>query len=474
MKKKWIVLIALLTVSLLFTQCGKRQRWAKIGKKQIILISIDTLRSDHLTSYGYSRNTSPRLARLVEDAVYYPKAFTNGCWTMPSHVTLLTGTLPSRHGINQSWAAINKKYPKLNESLKNMAEILKAHNQNLKTIKFAKLPDELGFGNGFDQNNASDALGNKQSLKKVLKAIEKNKDNEFFFFLHTWKVHAPYTETHFLPDEKLEGEKRIYIHLPGKLPGKKEKQVENYRLFLEENNLYNADDCVTLYDSCIYFVDRYIGKIIDRCKQLGIYDDMMLIVMSDHGEHFADHNPEIFFNYHGKDYYEEFIQVPLIIKYPKETVKPQKIVHPVSLMDVLPTVLDFYSIDIPIFVQGDSLLKQPGKREKIIVSESVIWGKNEMKMIRVGDLKYIVTMDKPTGRARINWDAVRERRLYDLKKDPLEKNNLYNDLKFRNLCINLEKMLKGIIKESAATNRTTGETDVDPETLKQMKALGYL
>ncbi|MCP5107588.1 MAG: sulfatase-like hydrolase/transferase, partial [bacterium] len=244
--------------------------------------------------------------------------------------------------------------------------------------------------------------------------------------------------------------------------------------FLAENNLLNPKDCVTLYDGGIHYVDQYIGRLIHKTKELGIYDDVMFIVVSDHGEHFAEHYPKSFYDYHGKDYYEEFINVPLIIKYPQGTVEPGRFNHPVSLIDVLPTILDFYNIDIPTFAQGDSLLKPLKKRKKYFVSEAVTQRYLEKKMIRVGDFKYIITMEKPSTRARVNWKRISKRRLYDLKNDPLEKKNLYTDLKYRNLCINFEKMLKKIIKESAAANLTSGETTVDKETLEHMKALGYL
>jgi arylsulfatase A-like enzyme len=412
---------------------------------------------------------------LIKDSVYYPHAYTNGCWTMPSHMSILTGTLPSRHGINQSWGAIRrKKYPKMNESVKNLAEVLESHDANIKTIKYAKLPRALGFGNGFEKDNSMDPLGNKNKVNQLLKTIEKNKENDFFLFIHTWKVHAPYTSPYYLEKGRLNEEQLYYLHRPGKLGGNRTKRAGYFHRFLKKNHLYNVKDCITLYDGSIVIIDRYIGKIIDKCKQLGIYGDAMIIITADHGEHFAEHDPKLFYDHHGKDYYEEFIKVPLIIKYPKGTVDPEKPDHPVSLIDIFPTILDFYDIEIPAYVQGDSLLKSHSKRKNYFISEAVSQRQVEKKMIRVGDLKYIVTMEKPSRRSRVNWDKVIERRLYDLKNDPLEKKNLYDDPKFKGLCVNFEKMLRKIIKKSASTNLTTKETTVDQETLDQMKALGYL
>ncbi len=183
--------------------------------------------------------------------------------------------------------------------------------------------------------------------------------------------------------------------------------------------------------------------------------------------------PEFFYNWHGKDYYEEYIKVPLIIKYPQQAVKPKKSEEPVSLIDVFPTVLDFYDIAIPAFVQGDSLLSPHAKQKKYIVSEAVSEPGPELKMIRVGNLKYIVTMQNPSNPGRVNWDGINNRRLFDLKNDPLERNNLYDDLTFKEHSANLENMLKQILTESSSANSTNGEVLLDEETLEQMEALGY-
>jgi arylsulfatase A-like enzyme len=461
--------ILLLVFFLLFIQCSRKK---EVGKKQIILISIDTLRGDHITPYGYLRDTSPKLAKLVDDSVYYTHAYTNGCWTHPSHMSLLTGTLPSRHGINKPLGTIkNKKYQKLNESLKNIAEVLKKNG--VTTIKFAKLPNELGFGNGFDINEVIDPFVDK-SFNQLLTELENHKEKDFFLFIHTWKVHAPYHSNYYMEKERLNEEVLFFMEHPYWLPKDNLSLTLRYRKFLQQNGLLNVSDCVDMYDGGIHYVDRFIGKLIDKAKQLGMYDDLMFIVLSDHGEHFAEHSPTQFYNHHGKDYYEEYIKVPLIIKYPQQAVRPEKRKEPVSLIDVVPTVLDFYDIEIPRFVQGDSLMKSYSKRKNYIVSEAVSQPGAELKMIRVDNLKYIVTMQNPSKLDRVNWNSINNRRLFDLKNDPLEKKNLYNDLKYNEHATKLETMLKQILTESSSTNRTTGEVTLDKETLEQMKALGYL
>ena len=444
-------------------------------KKQIILISIDTLRSDHLSSSGYFRDTSPHLSRLVKDSAYYINAYANGCWTIPSHMSLLTGALPSRHGVTNYWGTHpEQKYSILNDKIKTMAEILTARHIN--TIKFVLLPDELGFGKGFDTDKRYDPFFAENTIENVLQQIINHKEKDFFLFIHTWMVHAPYSNCNFLEKKKVTVENRNYINNFRKLSPAKERLTEDFQEFLQKNKLFNREDCVTLYDSSIHYVDRYIGKIIEKTKHLGIYEELMFIVVSDHGEHFDEHYPDNFYSYHGKDFFEEFIKVPIIIKYPFK-YKRGAFHHPVSLVDVLPTIMDFYEFEIPAFVQGDSLLKPVTKRKrKYIVSEAISEGGLEKKMIRLGDLKFIVTMttEDPFNRERTNWKSVTQRRLFDLKNDPLEQNDLYPDLKYRKICMELEKKLVQIIKISAQTNFQVRETAISKETLEQLKALGYL
>ena len=472
-EKIFFLLMILLTISV-STNCNKKR--ANINrKKQIILISVDTLRADHLSCYGYSRDTSPALSKLVKDAVCCTQAYPNGCWTIPSHVSLLTGTLPSRHGVNKTWQSIKQKqYPILNDSIKSVSEIFKQYGLN--TIKFAALPDELGFCRGFDINNRIDPFANEKIFNKLLGQLEENKNKEFFLFIHTWQVHAPYTRSYFLKKEKAGKEKRKYIDNFRTIFKKKQSKniPADFLAFLKENNLCNVKDCIDLYDSGIHYVDGFIGRILDKVRQLNIYDDLFFIVVSDHGEHFAEHYKKKFYGHHGVDYFEEFIKVPLIIKYPG-TNKSEKISEPVSLVDVLPTVLDYYNMEIPGFVQGDSLLiPYPKRTRKYIISEAIAEDKVEKKMIRVGDLKYIITMRNPSKPERINWDSIVRRRLYDLRNDPLEKNNLYKNLKFRQICIDFEKILVNVVTNSAKTDFSINKTKISEKTIKDLAALGYL
>ena len=472
------VLIIAVTIPLLLVNCGKQK------KIRVILISIDTLRGDSITPYGYFRDTTPYLSQLVKESIYFPHAYSNGCWTMPSHMSMLSGTLPSRHGVNQGMDPIEgKRASMLHDAVKLLPEILKASHPRLTTVKFAKLPDDLGFSRGFDINNTFDPFQGEANFKKLLEEFENHRDREFFFFVHTWMVHAPYAQSHFVKEGKINRERREQIDTFRAMTKEERMKVikknkskglaNDFLVFLSRNKLFNMKDCKALYDSGVYYVDHRVGRLIKKLKELDLYDDVMIIVTSDHGEHFDDHFKNSFYNFHGQDFYEEFVKVPVVIKYPHRS-KGKIVKQPVSLIDLVPTVLNYYKMGIPDFVQGESLMIHPAARKnQYIISEAVVMKKIEKKMIRVGNLKYILTMVKPDKPGRINWDRIIQQRLYNLKEDPLEKNNLFEDEKFKNTCLNFKKALKKILKISVKYGPSK-ETKINRETIEQLKQLGYI
>ncbi len=464
----WMLLLAAAAV-LSANSC----RAEKAGKTQIILISVDTLRGDHLNSYGYRRETAPQLAALIRDSVYYREANLNGCWTMPSHVSMLTGTLPSRHGVNMGW----KSQPGYNvtkpgRSIRFLAELLR--ERKVRTWKFARLPKELGFARGFDGNEETDPFMNDREFKKVTDCLSRVKEDDFFLFLHTWMVHSPYSYSCFLDKAKADAGTRDQIDRFRATDGDLGNMSKDFAALLERNRLYNRDDCVALYDGGIRHADRYVGRIVALAKRLGIYENLMLIVTSDHGEHFSEHYPDCFYNFHGRDYTEEFIKVPLIIKYPGSRLTGRRN-DPVSHIDIVPTVLDHYGWEIPAFVQGRSLLRKGPEAGAVIrVAEAIHENLRERKMIRLGSMKYIVTMRKVSGKEKANWQMISKRRLFDLKSDPGETRNLAEASGFQRVRDDLERKLREIIRRSASDRFAAETTEMSEETLKQLKALGYL
>ena len=457
---------------------------SKGHKTQVILISIDTLRGDHITPYGYYRNTTPNLQALVKDSLYFKNGYTNGCWTIPSHMSLLTGTLPSRHGVNRDISIFTrKKSTTPPETIKLISEILKAGVPGIKTAKFANLPSKLGFARGFEFNRNIDPFADDIQFEKLINQLRSYNNLDFFLFIHTWMVHAPYSNSQFLQVKDLTQEKKWIIDNFRQLSnqekenilGRKPKnQHKDFIIILKRFGLFDSNSCQDLYDGGIKYVDQYIGRLINELKKLGIYENTMIIITSDHGEHFSERNKKIFYDFHGRKFFEEFIKVPIILKVPQQK-KHGIITKPISLIDIFPSILSYFKIPIPKYAQGESLLTNHSKKQvKHIVSEAVADPKIEKKMIREGDFKLIITMKNPGGWGRMNWNQACYRKLFNLKTDPEEKHNLWRNLEFRNIALKLEKTLRNLLKDSITISGERKETEVDQETIKHMKSLGYI
>lgn len=461
------IILALGLASFIITGCRRQ------SPEHILLISIDTLRADHLGAYGYSRNTSPRIDALAKDCTVYDHAYPAGCWTMPSHMSLLTGTLPSRHGVNMDWGATyDGRYRVLNPHIPPVSALLRRQIPGMKTIKLARLPDKLGFDRGFDITEGIDPFHSEIEYRILMKNIAKHRKQRFFMFIHTWMVHAPYSSARFLLGGKASREDREYIyHLRDNRPQDANKRL---RELIKQRRWFTSRHCMDLYDGGIYRVDQGVGRLMEDLKKMGLYKNMMIILVSDHGEHFGEHDPRRFYDAHGTEFYEEYIHVPLMIKYPR-SLETGRVATPVSLMDVVPTLLRRMLLPVPEWVQGRILPGADIAGESVpIVSEAISIRNMERKMIRINKFKYILSMKNPRGPGRMNWEQVNRRRLFHLGNDPAELRNLFPYRAYKNVITEMEKRLARILLESVRLNQGGGKEQISEETRRQLKTLGYL
>lgn len=453
------------------TRAATSIRLDAAGPRRVLLISIDTLRPDHLGAYGYHRPTAPNLDRLAAESVIYEQAYANGAWTMPSHMSLLTGTLPSRHGLDDAFDAYDARRMRApGPSIKPVPELLQ--QAGIQTLKFADLPSELGFSRGFATDAPVDPIVRPWFSQTLVRTLSGLGEQPWFAFVHTWMVHAPYASTYFLPPGALPQDDRDFLDDYRRLALVTNAKAERYWRFLQDRRLYNRDACVDLYDGGIRKTDRYLGELFDALRASGLYDDLMVIVVSDHGEHFSEHHEE-FFDYHGRDQYEEFVRVPLMIKYPRAMREPHetRISTPVSLIDVAPTILRFFGVEVPELVQGQSLLDaRPTPRD--IVSEALSVHP-EVKLLRTGHHKLMLTMHGADAPGRVNWQGVTKRRLFDLEADPGERVNLCGEPGGAALCDVHQATLRTIVTESVR-GRSASTVKLLPSTLEQIQALGYV
>jgi len=342
-------------------------------QKKIILISLDTLRADHLGCYGYSRNTSPTLDTLARKGIIFMNAFSPSSFTIPSHASIFTGKYPSHHSIG-----FHQGNGKLDTDIDiTLAEYLKT--KHFKTAAFVSsfvLRKETNLNSGFDlydDEMTSHELNRPTELirdglettDRAIQWILNNKTDNFFLFIHLFDIHGPYVckepfKSIFRDDVKNEKIKKLNSIVPDDYPfgGIPYYQVLNKTLD-NEGNIISFETrfqyYISQYDGNIRYCDSLIENLITTLQDLQIFDEVMLIITSDHGEAFGENN--IYF-FHGLTVTPEQIHVPLILIMPKSFShnRQKRLYDPVSTMDIFSTIISLFGDDPELFnAEGLSL-----------------------------------------------------------------------------------------------------------------------
>jgi arylsulfatase A-like enzyme len=317
----------------------------------VIIISIDTLRPERLGVYGNTPDVSPRIDALAQQAVVFDQALANSPYTLPSHMSMLTGLDPVAHGVKRDGNV-------LSSNVTTLAEALRAGGYQCGGFTDGGyVSKHYGFGQGFhvfdserDTRPEGAVNGFARILPRALTWLDSHADDPLFLFLHTFDVHAPYQD----------GDPEIHERFRQRPVQDGPRDHELYRL----NYMYQAQllkiaeygrmaELLNDYDSGVNEADRGVGVIIDWLVEHGRYDDALFIVVSDHGESFADHGLHVG---HGIGLTDDEIHIPLVVKLPKAEAAGRRLDSVVDLTDIPPTVLDVAGLAVPEDVQGESLL----------------------------------------------------------------------------------------------------------------------
>jgi len=445
----------------------------------IILISLDTLRADHLKCYDYERETSPNTDRLATEGVLCTNAFSSTNWTLPAHVSLLT-SLENRHH------RVNKANPYMGNSIITLADILRENGYF--TCGFtggALLSQRFGFSKGFDfyrefkgsqqQRNSAGILYNNFN-----NWINRNKDKKFFLFLHTYQNHEPYFSpppynSLFFNNKKVNLEK---ANMQKILFNNEPRSLKKFNDVTQSEK----ENIVDLYDGEIRYTDECLIKpLIEKLKKLNLYQRTMIIVTSDHGEEFLDHGAWL----HGHYLYDELIRIPLIIKFAFSKFKNLKIDKPVRIIDIMPTILEEAGIRYSSFeFDGESLTRiiQNDKKEERLCIADVGPRKYSLQMaskIAIISDEYKLILNNDFGLPPQNFfptsPPMAKIELYDKKKDPQEKKNIAHQEKEMVQYL-LQKIYKLHRVEAGKKQTTEKEKDkgMDRELEETLRALGYI
>ncbi len=408
---------ALVWLACLFLPADKEVR-------HIILISIDTIRADHVSSYGYQYKTTPRIDAFADNAVLFENCFSNIPLTLPAHSSMLTGLIPPTHGVQDN---LNMA---LSDSVLTLPEILQAKGYATYGIIGADvLNRRYGLDQGFDvYDDTFDSATSKSEIvpqryadetaAHALEWLEENRKKKKFMFIHFYDPHSDYTP-----------------------PAPYDKQFKHP------------------YDGEIAFVDDCIGRIIDKLKSLDLYDDSLIIITGDHAELLHEHGEPT----HGFFIYQNALRVPLIIK-PVGHSTPASVADNTSLTDIVPTILAQSGIEIPPHVQGVDLsdyLVRPNHHinDRYIFNECLTATKYKGNSL--------------LGVINNQWHYIQTTRseLYNRIEDPEELNNLIDQDPHRGRI--LQDQLSRILEASAET-RNESSVVSSYESRKALESLGYV
>jgi arylsulfatase A-like enzyme len=507
MKKKGLLLIpALLATAavciLLFWQREK-------PRPNIILVSIDTLRADHMGSYGYWRASSPHLDALAKENILFEDTYAPSSLTAPSHVSLFTSLYPLSHRILG-----NSDTYSYSRDIVALAEVLKSHGY--KTAGFSgggQVSEIQGFSRGFD--HWSEMRNIVPHLPHVKEWLSKNTEEKFFLFFHFYDVHGPYpvrknfaelyrnigyidelndrvdriwAEKNSQPIsyEQLSIQNKIDLGILKKIGSLSTKNAkQNFPQLAKDEDILlmewqktpdferQRQLMIDSYDAGIKYTDFHLDRFFSFLKSLDLWESTLLIVTSDHGEEFMEH--QIFG--HGKSLYETLLHVPLIMKMPISFGGMTRRVSGLTeLIDIMPTVLDMLDIPLGGQMQGESLLPHVlGKKKdgKKMVFASLDEKDTEVKRsIRTERWRYMI-FDK---------DFSDRDKFFDVQSDPLEHTNLFGE-KIEGMQTLKSELLKHMRECTALYNAKYSQNrksiDDYPEELREkrlevLRSLGYI
>ena len=412
----------------------------------VMLIMLDTLRADHLGSYGYSRDTTPNLDQFARAGVRYQHAITTVPWTPPSVATMLSGLYARSHMMMppDGRELAQQQAKKLSAEVETLPEILKANGYN--TLGISPNPwisSEFGYDQGFDtfrlHLRADAKLITDKAIGLIKGLLEQPKP--FFAYVHYFDPHDPYT-----PPAPFDS--KFQDRAPGKF---------NYN-----ERMLNF---INKYDGEISFMDNELGRLFDFLQKRGLYENTLVIVVADHGEQFMEHGD----HRHGYKLYNEELNVPLLIRAPGQPAA--EVSELVSTLDIFPTILEQTRVKYTPHLQGLSLLNfEKLKQRRGIMSE--IDRIYHQKSFTSADGKRLIVgttqSEPPFDGDYFNKPVI----VFDSFEDPLAEHPI-KEIAWQE---ELQELLKTTLKlaETQAANTSNDQIELKKETLDQLKSLGYL
>ena len=451
-------------------------------RTNILLITIDTLRADHLASYGYGRVTSPVLDRLASEGVRFDRTAVQWPKTGPSFASIFTSTYSRDNGIvRKIGIPVPREYSLL-------AEQLSAHGfTTAAVVSNGAVASEFNFNQGFDRyvetwkvdgDGGDPNRAERVTDEALAVAGQLDPARPFFLWVHYLDPHIPYTPPsqyadRFMDDELFDPTRKVSIDAR-----KKNKQMNGIG---RDQVMEGRDDLAfyeARYDAEILYADTEIGRLLEQLETDGQLDETLIVVTSDHGESLGEHS---YYFDHGRFGFQTCLRVPLLLHYPG-VIKPRVDTQPLELLDLAPTLLELAGLELTdgAWMQGRSLLERlsgasPGDGDHLAFSEAGYGTDGKWQQV-VQDERYKLLLVRQE--VDQQWYAGKGQRwiLYDLVDDPGETRDRSKDLpeELRRLRKELLAWIKAEPFDMGARQASAEEGEMEEETRKQLEALGYL
>jgi len=449
------------------------------GQPNLLLISLDTLRADHLGAYGYARDTSPFIDReLAAAGTVFEQSFSAATTTGPSHMTMFTGLAPTVHGVYGS-----SYFSGLSDGIPTLAEVLRLQGfETAAVTENGAMGAYRGFNRGFvsyyenKRRELEGAAGHiENTLARSLAWLDAHRDKRFFLFVHTYQVHAPYT-----PPTAFQG----FFEGDG---------LDDRRADVLPSKWHPRS-----YDREIRYTDVQLEEFFAQLAARGLLENTLVVLVSDHGEEFLEHGALG----HGPALHDEVLRVPLIVRGPG-VAAGRRVKEPVSLVDLMATLLELAGLD-PAAAPGQSFARSA--RAQTLASASAprpifseARGSKELFLgrrggmrtrqvevpgyaVRVGDRKLIRNLGDPGRRPASTPGSTGPTYLYfDLAADPAERRDLIGSAgadapllrRLLESYVSTGEAKRASHRESVRTETgTPGVLDADRRA--KLRALGYL
>lgn len=468
----------------------------------VILLVMDSVRVTNLSCYGYDRPTTPNIDALAKQSTLYQQAISPGCWTLPVHASLFTGLYALNHGVTVSKDALPEQFPTLARRLQQAGYQTACFSNN------AYISDATGLDQGFDtvedvwratnprgieRTNMSKRIKNLRSkgawtkpiiallhgamrARAVVKTRRSQKDSgarltnakiqswlresrrpdaPFFLFVNYMECHERYSPPY--PYNRR--------FMPARFSPWRVAQVSPIKAeILNGSAKRRADDIEimrALYDGALSYLDDVIGELVRFVESLGVLDDTILVITSDHGDSLGEHNHLG----HRMTLYEQLVHVPLVVRYPARFAAGAQVAQQVQLGDLFSTFLELAGADMSdVDANGfQSLLDPPPAAARSFTvaenTEPISLNNTKTRMIRTDQYKYI-------------WKSNHQHELYDLTGDPSETQNVVaaQPEVARSLLEQLEAWERSLEDKHIETRRA----EYDETTLQRLRGLGYV